>query len=128
MIFIYINEFMTSMLRSQLFFSAGEIFSTFVLLYHANRNNSIHKLLLNIAAGNAIFHIVQMFADEQKNLIVPRNIVFLIGDISILLFVVSLTSFKERRPWTIRVFIAMCEFGLFQLFFGDTHSFSLFSS
>jgi hypothetical protein len=126
--FIYINEFMASMIKSQFYYSLSEIFTVMVLLFHADIDRPCYPTLNNIIAGNAMMHSFQMLADEQFTF-KPRNVAFLVGDFSVLTFAVMMHGqTNTRKDWIFRLTYASVGIVAFQLFFADVNSTSAFGS
>jgi hypothetical protein len=125
-VFVYINEFIRSMLWSQVFFSIGEVFVALAILFYANVNQPTNVHLNNATIGSALFHAFQMLADE-KFALVPRNLAFLIGDLSVVVYFSYMKNqTNTRKDWMIRSFYVAFGTLVFQLFLADTHSASIF--
>lgn len=85
--FVYVNEFMHDMQRSQTFFTVTEFFVLVVLTAHVRKSDALRPGLLTSALATSLFHISQIMSMEYWNFFAgnykqARNYVLILGDLS----------------------------------------------
>jgi hypothetical protein len=95
---------------------------------HVERDGPTHTRLLLLMNGTALAHIVQLLADEPllvfgRSSAILRNVLFFVGDCSVLWAGLSLTQKSRQKFKTIGI-IAMTEMIVFHIFFADEASFT----
>lgn len=136
-LFIYMNEFHSTWLPSQLFFTVTEVVSTVALLSSADVRKPVSRRALILGGGINLLHLVQLSLDEGykaksvylATLSMARNFFLLIGDVAALACSVWLVARHDGesvfawKTWKWRWLITFVGILVFHAFFAGPLSF-----
>jgi hypothetical protein len=138
MSFVYVNEYLHLMQRSQMFFASTEMMMLTILAMHVRASDPVHEHALAAGLATCLCHLIEILLDEQQNLSgdssvlqISRNILLLIGDAAILTGLAhlstSLTPRRRMRAYKAALALLAAELLFFQLCIADGASWHAFS-
>jgi hypothetical protein len=131
--FVYVNEYLHLMQRSQMFFFLTEMMMITILTLHVRKSDPVNDHVLSIGLGTSLCHLVEILLDELQNMRseantyqISRNALLIVGDAAILAGMAylsaTLTPNRRIRAFSAAVGILASELLLFQLLFADSAS------
>ena len=139
--FVYVNEYLHLMQRSQLFFALTEMAMTAIVAAHVRGTDPLREPALAAGLATSLFHLVEILLDEQRNLgggsgalarvVLGRNLLLLAGDAAVLAGLAALSAGlpprARARAWRAALALLAAELLLFQLCVADEASWRAFS-
>jgi hypothetical protein len=137
MSFVYVNEYLHLMQRSQMFFTLTETMVMAILTMHIGAADPVHEPALSVGLATSLCHLIQVLLDEQSAMSegsspqISRNVLLLLGDAAILAALAhlsaSLAPRRRMRAYKAALALLAAEMLLFQLCIADYASWHAFS-